>query len=268
MRNKTAILAFIAALALTGCGDVSKAVDVPQETTTTAVTTTVKEDIETTTSYDQIKLIGEKSTDSSVCLIDIVNKTNKDIVSFTVKSDLDEDFSSNMIDEKDPYKKDEMRLMFFTPEEEDTISYDDDDRTASVGYTIKLEFSDKKTAELHQFPYKEMEKAELYYENGIAYLKYTVKDSDEVVSTKDAEEMYKANEPATEADPETQSEEPADKNEPATQPAVQEPVYVEPTTQEPVYVEPTTPEPVYTEPATEPPTEYDPNAGCLGGLFD
>lgn len=260
MRNKTAILAFIAALALTGCGDVSKADDVPQATA--AVTTTATEVIEPTTSYDQIKLIGEKASDSSVCLIDIVNKTNKDIVSITVRSDLDEDFSSNMIDEKDPYKKDEMRLMYFTPEKEDTISYDDDDRTASVGYTIKLEFSDKKTAELHQFPYKEMEKAELYYENGIAYLKYTVKASDEVVSTKDAEEMYRSNEPATEPEPETQS------NEPVDQPVAQEPVYVEPTTPEPVYVEPTTPEPVYTEPATEPPTEYDPNAGCLGGLFD
>ncbi|MCR5601231.1 MAG: hypothetical protein K6G33_10890 [Ruminococcus sp.] len=273
MRKSIATLAFIAAFALTGCGSVTQSANVSE--TTTAATTQAA--TETTTTSDNMKLIGDRASGNSVCLLTVSNKTNKDIVSISVKSDIDKDYSANMINEKDPFVKNEKRLMYFIPEKQETITYEDSEHVATMGYTIKIEFSDKKSVELHQFPFKEIEYASLFIEGDVAYLEYTTKDKGEKVSTKEAEKMFSENEPATQAETEAATEAQANNNnnnnnnnEPVYNPA---PSYEEPVYQEPVYTQPTTeyvapatqaPAPVVTDPPAAEPTTANPNSGCSG----
>ena len=271
MKKTIATLAFIAAFALTGCGSVTQSANIPE--TTTAATTQAA--TEATTTSDNMKLIGDRASGNSVALLTISNKTNKDIVSISIKSDIAEDFSANMINEKDPFVKNEKRLMYFIPEKQETITFDDDEHVATMGYTIKIEFSDKKTVELHQFPYKEIDEASLMIEGDVAYLDYITKDKGEKVSTKEAEKVFHENEPATQAETEAATEAQANNsnnnNEPVYTPA---PSYEEPVYQEPVYTQPPTeyvappttqaPAPVVTDPPVAEPTTANPNSGCSG----
>ena len=62
MRKKIAIIAFISALVLTGCGNVTQAAQVPEATT--SVTTTAEPTTEATTVAEEYKLIGKKAEGS------------------------------------------------------------------------------------------------------------------------------------------------------------------------------------------------------------
>jgi len=246
MKNKFAAFAFLAAIALTGCGKVTPSAEVPQTTTAAAT--------EAADPYADLKLIGKESEEDNVYKFTLENKTDKDIVSLTVKSDIQDKFSDNMIDSKDPFIKNEKRLMYFVPEKQESTK-SEDGHVSAMGYTIKLEFADKKTAELHQFPFKEMEDAELCIEDNVAYIKYTAKGTNEKVNTKENEKMYAENEPATEAKTEAETTAPAeaDNNNEASYEPVQsydEPDYSQQTYEpEPDY----TPAPSYTpEPNNEP----------------
>ena len=81
MKKLIGTMAFIAALALAGCGKVTTAAD-PQPTTTAPATKAAA--TEPTTSEDQMKIIGDKATGDSVYIITLDNKTGKDIKSVTI----------------------------------------------------------------------------------------------------------------------------------------------------------------------------------------
>ena len=259
MKKLFATLTFVTALALVGCGNVTPAASVPQETT---AATTTQEATEPTTSTDKIKLIGDRAAGDTVYIITLDNKTGKDIKSFTVKAETEEEYPANMIDEEDPYVNNERRLLYYVPVKTSDVTYGDDDRIASQEYTIKIEFSDKKTAELHQFPFEDMEEGVIKLEKDVAYIEYTSKLSGDKVSTKEAEKAIAESQEVTEPASEIED----NNNSYYEDPVYQEPVYTQPTYVEPttVYVEPTT---VYVAP-TEAPTQAqteDPNAGCIGG---
>lgn len=252
MRKLFATLTFVTALALVGCGNVTPAASVTQETT---AATTTQEATEPTTSTDKIKLIGDKAAGDSVYIITLDNKTGKDIKSFTVKAETEEEYPANMIDEEDPYINNERRILYYVPVKTSDVTYGDDDRIASQEYTIRIEFSDKKTAELHQFPFEDMEEGVIKLDKDVAYIEYTSKLTGDKVSTKEAEkaiaESQETTEPASEIeDNNSYYEEPV-----YTQPYYEEPVYTQPATQ---YVAPTT---EYVAP-TEAPTAANPNGGC------
>ena len=173
-----------------------------------------------------------------------------------------------MIEEKDPFVKNERRTLYYVPVKTSDVTYGDTDEIATQEYTIKITFSDDKEVELHQFPFGDLELGEILMDKDVAYIEYISKDSDKKVSTKEAEKMIaetakaeEPTEPASEID-NSYYEEPV-----YTQSYYEEPVYTQPT-----YVEPTT---VYVAP-TEAPTEaQNPNGGCIdngcisgGGLFN
>lgn len=264
MKKIIGTMAFIAALVLAGCGKVTTAAD-PQQTTTAPATKAVA--TEPTTSEDQMKIIGDKATGDSVYIITLDNKTGKDIKSFTIKADTEAEYPASMLEAKDIFAKNERRRLYYVPVKTSDVTYGDTDEIATQEYTVKITFSDDKEAELHQFPFGDLELGEILMDKDVAYIEYISKLSDKKVSTKEAEKMIaetaKPEEPTEAASEIEQSyyEEPV-----YTQPAYQEPVYTEPATQ---YVEPTT---VYIAP-TEAPTQAtanDGNGGCLsgGGLFN
>ena len=263
MKKIIGTMAFIAALVLAGCGKVTTAAD-PQQTTTPATKAIATEP---TTSEDQMKIIGDKATGDSVYIITLDNKTGKDIKSFTIKADTEKEYPASMIEPKDIFAKNERRRLYYVPVKTSDVTYGDTDEIATQEYTVKITFSDDKEAELHQFPFGDIELGEILMDKDVAYIEYISKLSDKKVSTKEAEKMIaetaKPEEPTEAASEIEQSyyEEPV-----YTQPAYQEPVYTEPATQ---YIEPTT---VYIAP-TEAPTQAtadDGNGGCLsgGGLFN
>ena len=225
MRKTLATLTFIAALALAGCGSVTQSADVAQ---TTTATTTSQTTTETTTSSDkEYKLIGKKAEGSSVFVLDLENKTGNDIISFQVKAESEKDYPANMLDEKDPFLKNEKRKLYYVPTKVSDIVYEDSDKVSSLQYSIKLVFADKKEVVLHNFPFGSLDSAEIFLEKNIGYIKYTSKLTNEKVDTKEAEEMTASlpettTEAMSEVDPDANENIDAHYVEDATQAAVQQ----------------------------------------------
>lgn len=262
MKRLFGTMAFIAALVLAGCGKVTTAAK-PEPTTTAPATKAVA--TEPTTSEDQMKLIGDRATGDSVYIIVLDNKTGKDIKEFTIKADTEEEYPSNMIDEKDPFVKNERRTLYYVPVKTSDVTYGDTDEIATQEYTVKIKFADDKEAELHQFPFGDLDQAEILMDKDLTYILYTSKLSDKQVSTKEAEKMIaetnkseEATEPASEI--ENSYNEPDNSYQPVyTEPVYTQPVYTEPATQ---YIEPAT---QYVAPTEAPTAAADPNGGCIGG---
>ena len=267
MKKFIGILTFTAALALVSCGNVTPAAEVSQ--TATEATTTVQVSTEPTTSTDMMKLIGDRAAGNSVYILTLDNKTGKDIKSVTIKADTEEEYPANMIDEKDPYIKNERRLLYYVPNKVSDVTYGEGDEVATVGYTVKIEFTDNKTSVLHNFPFGDIDEGEIKLEKDIAYLEYTSKETGDKVSTKEAEKA--AAELEAESNSESVSEVKPEANNKKDAQYVDEPVYTPPVNQEPVYTPPVNQEPVYTPPvnqepvATPEPTQAqaaDPHARC------
>ncbi len=266
MRKVFATITFACALALVSCGNVTPAAEVSTPATTEA-TTTAQVSTEPTTSTDMMKLIGDRAAGDSVYVLTLDNKTGKDIKSFTVKADSEEEYPANMIDEKDPYIKNERRLLYYVPNKVSDVTYGDSDEIATVGYTVKIEFTDNKSAELHSFPFGDLDEGEIKLEKDIAYLEYTSKETGDKVSTKEAEKA--AAELAAESATEAVSEVNPDANNNIDAQYYEEPVYTQPAYDEPVYTPPVNQEPVTQAPvATPEPTQaqaaapINPNSGC------
>lgn len=267
MKKVIATLTFIAALTLAGCGNLTPSADVEPETTTKSA----KVSIETTTSADKMKLIGDKAAGSSVFIITVDNKTGKSIKGFTVKSGSEEKFPKNMLQDDDPFLKNERRMLYYVPVNSEGYAIGSSDAIANEEYLIKIDFSDDKSAVLHQFPFGDLESCELHLDKDVAYIEYTSK-SDQKVSTKEAETMIASVE-AENAETATEAKK---NDEPVyTQPVYEEPVYTQPATTQyiaptTVYIEPTT---VYIEPTTEAPAPTEapteapssPDGGCIAG---
>lgn len=187
MRKPLAILAFISVLALAGCGSVAQSSNVSQ--TTTSATTTAEPTTEAATEAEELKLIGKKASGSDVFTLDLENKTGKDITGFTVKAATEEEYPDNMLEEKDTFTKNEKRKLYYVPKKVSDVVYDDSDKIANLQYTVKLVFADKEEAVLHNFPFDDLDSAEIHNEDGITFIKYTSKLTKEKVDTKNAEEM-------------------------------------------------------------------------------
>jgi hypothetical protein len=253
MKKAMATLTFLAVLTLAGCGSVTPSADV-----TPAATVASTEKAESS-----LKLIGEKSDAENVFDVVLANKTQKDIDSFTVKSGADDKYPANMLKQDDSFAVNESRLLYYAPTSTEDHALGNNGALANEEYTIKITFSDKKSAELHQFPFKDADTTEIFLDGDTAYIEYTSKFTGKKVSTKEAEKMI-ASTVAAETTTEAATESTTEEETVYTEPSYDEPVYTEPA---PTYVEPaTTQAPVYTEPPTQvpAPTEVPTEAptGC------
>lgn len=242
MRKTLATLTFIAAIALTSCGSVTQSADIPQSTT--AATTTAAQTTEATTkAAEELKLIGKKATGSSVYTLDLENKTGKDIKSFQVKAETEEEYPANMLEDKDSFIKNEKRTLYYVPNKVSDVVYGDSDKVASLQYDIKLIFADNKEVVLHSFPFGDLDSAEIFLENDIAYIKYTSKLTNEKVDTKGAEEMTakipESTETISELEPEANDHIDAHYEEPDNTQSNQSPVAQSPVQQAPAVQTPT-----------------------------
>lgn len=279
MKQKT-ILAWAAlgaaGLLLTGCSNTAES-ETSAETTaveTTAVTTAVAETtaVTTTNLEESLKTIGIKTEDEVAFAVHLTNATDKSIIGVSVKESSQDSFPENMLSDSDAFVSEEERILYYDPSdaiEENENTGDVDESALTPEYTVQLTFEDGTTAELHQFPFTDMESGQVKLEDSVVFLVYTSLESKTEVNTKEAELML-AQEAAAEEEAAQQAavaEEEAAQQAAAEKEAAQQAAAEEEAAQQAAAEEDAN---TYeAAPAETPQENNDPNDGCLGdeGLF-
>lgn len=140
----------------------------------------------------ELKTIGEKTKGENVYKVALTNSTGKTIKGFAIKTGTMDSFGENMLDEDDEFADEEKRVLYYdatTAIQENEEAQKDAEMQTSPDYTIQLIFDDDSTTELHSFPFTDVEKASIKFNNeeSVAYIDYTSIEQDKKVSTEEAE---------------------------------------------------------------------------------
>jgi len=140
----------------------------------------------------ELKAIGQE--DKEAFKVEVKNATGKNI-----KLTDEDAYPENMLEEGDVFADQESRNLYYkaleknenedVTEESETTENDGtgDEKVLEQGYDVQLTFEDDSTAELHAFPFGDIEKGDLCYADDVAYLTYTSIESKEQIDTKEAE---------------------------------------------------------------------------------
>ena len=145
----------------------------------------------------ELKAIGQE--DKEAFKVEVKNATGKNIKGVAIKLTDEDAYPENMLEEGDVFADQESRNLYYkaldknenedVTEEFETTENDgtDDEKVLEQGYDVQLTFEDDSTAELHAFPFGDIEKGDLCYADDVAYLTYTSIESKEQIDTKEAE---------------------------------------------------------------------------------
>ena len=237
---------------------------------------------------EEIKTIGTR--EEGAYEVRVKNATGRDIIKVAIRKEGEVEFSTQLLSEEDVFLADEERILCFKGEDaaetenaadaeaqaaeaEDAQKTDEaaeEEKVITPAYDLQITFKDdNSTAEIHAFPFTDAESAEIWAQDGVAFLKYMSKINKAEVDTKEAEIAIRDQavagalkaQPAQEAASGTaQTSENSDSQssgqsysyeEPAYEPVYEEPAYDEPVYEEPDYDEPSYDEPSYDEPADD-----------------
>ena len=145
----------------------------------------------------ELKAVGQE--DKEAFKVEVKNATGKNIKGVAIKLTDEDAYPENMLEEGDVFADQESRNLYYkaleknenedVTEESETTENDgtDDEKVLEQGYDVQLTFEDDSTAELHAFPFGDIEKGDLCYADDVAYLTYTSIESKEQIDTKEAE---------------------------------------------------------------------------------
>lgn len=145
----------------------------------------------------ELKTIGKE--DKEAFKVEIKNATGKTIKGIAIKQTDEESYPENMLEDGDVFTDQESRNLYYKAPEDITKETEENtedmaaesekaqEKELEQGYDIQLTFEDDSTAELHAFPFEDIEKGEICYEDDVAYLTYTSVASKEELNTKEAE---------------------------------------------------------------------------------
>lgn len=145
----------------------------------------------------ELKTIGKE--DKEAFKVEIKNATGKTIKGIAIKQTDEESYPENMLEDGDVFTDQESRNLYYKAPEDTTKETEENtedmaaesekaqEKEMEQGYDIQLTFEDDSTAELHAFPFEDIEKGEICYEDDVAYLTYTSVASKEELNTKEAE---------------------------------------------------------------------------------
>ena len=145
----------------------------------------------------ELKTIGKE--DKEAFKVEIKNATGKTIKGIAIKQTDGESYPENMLEDGDVFTDQESRNLYYKAPEDTTKETEENtedmaaesekaqEKELEQGYDIQLTFEDDSTAELHAFPFEDIEKGEICYEDDVAYLTYTSVASKEELNTKEAE---------------------------------------------------------------------------------
>ena len=145
----------------------------------------------------ELKAIGQE--DKEAFKVEVKNATGKNIKGVAIKLTDEDAYPENMLEEGDVFADQESRNLYYkaleknenedVTEESETTENDgtEDEKVLEQGYDVQLTFEDDSTAELHAFPFGDIEKGDICYADDVAYLTYTSIESKEQIDTKEAE---------------------------------------------------------------------------------
>ena len=145
----------------------------------------------------ELKAIGQE--DKEAFKVEVKNATGKNIKDVAIKLTDEDAYPENMLEEGDVFADQESRNLYYkaleknenedVTEESETTENDGtgDEKVLEQGYDVQLTFEDDSTAELHAFPFGDIEKGDLCYADDVDYLTYTSIESKEQIDTKEAE---------------------------------------------------------------------------------
>lgn len=257
------ILGIASGFLLTGCASETttseNSTETTVETTETTKATTETAAVTTTEPEEVLKSIGDAAEGDAVFAVHLTNATGQSITGVSIKEDSQENFSDNLLDENDAFLDQEERILYFDTAD----SLAESSGAADTSYTILLTFEAGTTAELHQFPFGDMESGQIKFEDAVAFLVYTSLESGTEINTKE-EELNLIEEIAAQKAKEAEEQQRAAEEAAAQQNEANN-------YEAPAYEEVPEQVPENDAPSVEdvPQEEEDPNAGCLGdeGLF-
>ena len=126
----------------------------------------------------ELKAIGQE--DKEAFKVEVKNATGKNIKGVAIKLTDEDAYPENMLEEGDVFADQESRNLYYKALEKN-------EKVLEQGYDVQLTFEDDSTAELHAFPFGDIEKGDLCYADDVAYLTYTSIESKEQIDTKEAE---------------------------------------------------------------------------------
>ena len=122
------------------------------------------------------KTIGKMGKESTTKKVTLVNLTGQNIVSFSIKHSLEQQFGAKMLEAGDVFAMDESRDVYYdmgpaldaqaaqTPEEKSKNLY--------LTYNVQIVLADGSTITLHDFPFNELEKGRILFQNWTGFLEY------------------------------------------------------------------------------------------------
>lgn len=118
------------------------------------------------------------------------NSTGKEIkeVKINVAGKVEYKDAENLLKEEEVFAAEEERLLCYVPAEaEETEEADEEKEPEIPVYNLKFTFADDTTAEIHTFPFGDIENGELHLEGEIAYLVFDSVSLKESVNTLETE---------------------------------------------------------------------------------
>ncbi len=252
------VMAVCACMLAAGCGK-----DEKQEKTDkkAKVATEEKADKKVEKKYETI---GNKTDDAYEILL--TNKSGQDITAISVKSADKKDWPDNMILSGKKFVKDATVKFYYTPSKADSDANAKTDKAVNPAYDVKLTLADGTECQMTDFPFADMEEGTIKYEDKVAFVEYTSKETKDKVSTKEQElglkaQREKAAADKAKADADAKAAQEAAAQEKAAQDAAAAAAPEQ--TNENQYQEPDYSQ-SYEEPYTEAPADQG-SEGCLDG---
>jgi hypothetical protein len=201
-RKNIGILILTAAMLFAGCGansseQNSESGSEVSEVSTTEEKSEMKEESaevnekSVAEKVEEIKTIGEKTEEAFE--VKFENNTGKKITGFSVKLTEDETYPENMMTNGDVFADGEERILYYKQPDKEEVQTDttqlDQTFEMNQGYNIELTFEDGTKAELHAFPFGDIEEGKILFDTNenIAYIEYDSVSTKEKVSTQEAE---------------------------------------------------------------------------------
>lgn len=143
---------------------------------------------------EKVKKEEKIETIGTVFQVVLENKTGKDITGISVKDSSMETYPDNMLAVGDVFAKDQKRKLFYNATSAEAAAeaqQKEGEPILTPQYDIQLTFDDGTVFVLSAFPFSDIAKGSLCFEEGVAFVEYTSVDTKEAVSTKEAELMIK-----------------------------------------------------------------------------
>ena len=133
---------------------------------------------------DEYRTVGVENDDAYEILL--TNLTGEDIVEFSIRTTLEEEFPGSMLSEESIFYYEETIRVFYTPEdvEQDELLEDETD----IDYIVWILLADEREFELHGFALADMvESVAIFIEDEVAFVEFESISLGELFSTLDLE---------------------------------------------------------------------------------